>query len=239
MMTSDTLAAVLWDMDGTLIDSEAMWIAVELEMLERYGLQMTEDTHRRLIGSGLWDAANHFRDLGVPLDADEIVAEWVDGVARWMAESEPEWRPGAKTLLASLREDGVPCALVTMSVRSLADAVVAMLPEDTFQAIIAGDEVTHEKPHPDPYLRGAAALGVPITSCMALEDSPTGLKSAFASGAVTVGIPHLVKLEHLPAHMFLETLEGLDAVVMGNQFKKLRDDSPAFYKDKSAKEAAR
>lgn len=237
-MTSDTLAAVLWDMDGTLIDSEPMWIKVELEMLERYGLAMTEDTHQRMIGSGLWDAANHFRDLGVPLSADEIVAEWVDGVARGMAESEPEWRPGARGLLASLRESGVPCALVTMSVRSLAEAVVAMLPEGTFKAVIAGDEVTFEKPHPDPYLRGAAALGVPITRCMALEDSPTGLKSAYASGAVTVGIPHMVPLEHLPAHVFLKSLEGLDAGAVSRQFQELRYEDPGSINDTITEEAA-
>ncbi len=143
---------------------------------------MSEETHKRMIGSGLWDAANHFRDLGVPLSADEIVAEWVVGVSRGLTESEPEWRPGSRELLESLRESGVPCALVTMSVRSLAEAVSAMLPEGSFQAIIAGDEVAFEKPHPDPYLRGAAALGVPIENCVALEDSPTGLKSAHASG---------------------------------------------------------
>ena len=75
-----------------------------------------------------------------------------------------------------------------MSTRSLADAVVAMLPQGTFQAIIAGDEVEHEKPHPDPYLRGAAALGIPTSACLAFEDSPTGLTSAHASGAVAIGV---------------------------------------------------
>lgn len=237
-MTSDTLAAVLWDMDGTLIDSEPMWIKVELEMLERYGLKMTEDTHQRMIGSGLWDAANHFRDLGVPLSADDIVAEWVAGVSRGIAESEPEWRPGAKALLASLREAGIPCALVTMSVRSLAEDVVAMLPAGTFQAIIAGDEVAHEKPHPDPYWRGATALGVPIANCVALEDSPTGLKSAHASGAVTVGIPHMVSLEHLPAHTLLRTLEGLDADGITLQFQELRGETPQSFNEKITEEAA-
>ena len=164
-MTSDTLAAVLWDMDGTLIDSEPLWIEVELAMLRRYGLEMSAETHERMIGSGLWEAAEHFRELGVPLSADEIVAEWVESVERGIAETEPQWRPGARELLASLLAAGIPCALVTMSTRSLADAVVAMLPQGTFQAIIAGDEVEHEKPHPDPYLRGAAALGIPTSAC--------------------------------------------------------------------------
>lgn len=221
-MTSDTLAAVLWDMDGTLIDSEPLWIKVELEMLDRYDLAMSEDTHKRMIGSGLWAAAEHFRELGVPLTADEIVFEWVAGVSRGIAEGEPTWRPGALELLASLRENSVPCALVTMSVRALAEKVVAMLPTGTFQAIIAGDEVQHEKPHPDPYLRGAAALGVSIADCVAFEDSPTGLRSAHASGAIAIGISHMVPLDHVPAHALLDTLTGVDAAQVNRQFLELR-----------------
>ena len=80
------------------------------------------------------------------------IRDRVESVERGIAETEPQWRPGARELLASLLAAGIPCALVTMSTRSLADAVVAMLPQGTFQAIIAGDEVEHEKPHPDPYL---------------------------------------------------------------------------------------
>lgn len=209
-------------MDGTLIDSEPLWIKAELAMLERFGLTMSAETHRRMIGSGLWEAAEHFRDLGVPLTADEIVAEWVAGVERGIAETEPEWRPGARELLESFRVSGIPCALVTMSVRSLAESVVAMLPQGTFQAIIAGDEVEYEKPHPDPYLRGAAALGVPIESCLAFEDSPTGLTSAFASGAVAVGIPNMVPLEAAPAHALMPTLAGLDSAELIAGFARLR-----------------
>lgn len=221
-MNSDNFAAVLWDMDGTLIDSEPLWIETELAMLRRYGLEMSADTHQRLIGSGLWEAAELFRDLGVPLSADEIVAEWVQGVSRGIASSEPEWRPGAVELLASLKQAGVPCALVTMSTRSLADAVIAMLPEGTFSAVVAGDEVTHAKPHPEPFLRGAAALNVPIEACLAFEDSPTGLNSAFASGAIAIGIPNMVSLDHAPAHRLISTLADFDAASLRELHLSLR-----------------
>jgi len=237
-MTSDTLAAVLWDMDGTLIDSEPLWIEVELAMLRRYGLEMSAETHERMIGSGLWEAAEHFRELGVPLSADEIVAEWVESVERGIAETEPQWRPGARELLASLQQAGVPCALVTMSTRSLADAVVAMLPAGTFRAIIAGDEVEHEKPHPDPYLRGAAALGVPIESCLAFEDSPTGLTSAYASGAIAVGVPNMVLLDAAPSHALFSTLVGLDARDVSEHFARLRGESTNTFATNAAEEAA-
>lgn len=204
-------AAVLWDMDGTIVDSEPVWIETELEMLERYGLTLTPEIERALIGSGLTAAARMFQSLGVPLSVDEILAEWSAGVIRRIRETEPAWMPGAIEMLTSLREQGIPCALVTMSLRNIVDSVFARLPEGLFQVVVAGDEVEHEKPHPDPYLRGAAALGVDATDCLAFEDSPTGVRSAAAAGAVTVGLPHQVPLEGTPAHELWLTLDGKDA----------------------------
>lgn len=221
-MTAHTLAAVLWDMDGTLIDSEPLWLKAELRMLARYGIEMSEGTHLQLIGSGLRDAAEHFQDLGVPMSIDEIVGEWVREVGRGLAEDGPDWRPGARELLASLADSGVPCALVTMSVRSLAEQVAAMLPEGTFHAIIAGDEVELEKPHPQPYLLAADALGVSIDDCLAIEDSPTGLRSAHASGAVAIGVPNLVALESAPSHELWATLSDRSAATLQADFARIR-----------------
>lgn len=221
-MTAHTLSAVLWDMDGTLVDTEPLWLRTQHAMLERYGLEMTAELHRSLIGSGLWDAAEGFRRLGVPLSADEIVAEQVAGVAAGIEDRGLVWRPGARELLGSLREAGVPCALVTMSVRSLAEQVAALLPEGTFSAIVAGDEVDYEKPHPQPYLLGAEALDAPIERCLAFEDSPTGLRSATAAGAVAIGVPNLLPLGEAPAHALFETLDGVDAAAVRRAFTELR-----------------
>ena len=213
------MAAVLWDMDGTLIDTEPLWLQAERAMLGRYGIEMTDDISNALVGSGLWAAAELFQSLGVTMAADDIVAEWVRAVGEGIASGEPVWRPGATELLASLREAGVPQALVTMSVRSLAEQVVSLLPAGTFDAIVAGDEVDHEKPHPDPYLRGAKALGVPIERCLAFEDSATGLSAASSAGAVAVGIPHLVPLDTAPAHTLVTSLSQLDAVSTEQLFR--------------------
>ncbi len=217
---------MLWDMDGTIIDSEPLWLSAELALLERYGLALTPEVRDQLIGSGLWDAAELFRELGVPLSADEIVAEWVQHVGAGMREHAPHWRPGARELLESLRVAGIPSALVTMSVRSLAEHMVELLPPGTFNTIIAGDEVDHAKPHPQPYLLGAAALGVPIEQCLVFEDSPTGLASAVASGAVSVGIPNLISLRGTSAHALWSSLRGLDADAVRAQFGAMRDGDP-------------
>lgn len=215
-------AAVLWDMDGTLIDSEPLWLQAELAMLARYDIELTEQVRDRLVGSGLRAAAAMFQELGVPMSASEIIAEWRDSVIAGLVADGPVWRPGAVELLASLNAAGIPSALVTMAVRAIADAVVGMLPEGSFTAILGGDEVAHEKPHPDPYLRGAAMLDVPIDRCLALEDSPTGLRSAYASGAVAVGIPNLIDLTQAPSHALWSTLEGVDAAALTERFIQLR-----------------
>jgi HAD superfamily hydrolase (TIGR01509 family) len=212
-------------MDGTLIDSEPLWIAAEQEMLARYGFEMTDLLHEQLIGSGLTAAAQRFREIGVPLSVEQILDEWVRRVGEGIAQGRVEWRPGARGLLSSLAQAGIPCALVTMSLRPLADRIVALLPEGPFAAIVAGDEVEHEKPHPEPYLLGAAALGVPIERCLAIEDSPTGLRSARSSGAIAIGVPNLLDLADLadqPADEIWPTLEGLDAAVLSERFARLR-----------------
>ncbi|UOQ58443.1 HAD family phosphatase [Leucobacter allii] len=219
-------AAVLWDLDGTVIDSEPIWLEVELAMLGRYGIELTEELRAQLVGSGLRAAAERFRALGVPLSVDEIIAEWAAGVAAGMSRSAPLWRPGAVELLQSLAEAGIPSALVTMSVRAIADAVVALLPSGLFSAVVAGDEVEFEKPHPDPYLRGAALLGVDIVDCIAIEDSPTGLRAAAASGAVAIGVPNLVDLDGVAAHAHWTTLAGVDATALARSFAELRGVPP-------------
>lgn len=223
-MPRNELAAVLWDMDGTIIDSEPLWLGAEQAMLERFGVPLTAEARDRLVGTGLWDAARQFQAMGVAMSADSIVAEWVESVSQGLAEVEPAWRPGARELLLSLSEAGLPCALVTMSVRSLAEQVIAKLPPGLFDVIIAGDEVTHAKPHPEPYLRAAAALGTRIEDCLVIEDSPTGLRSAAAAGAIAIGVPNLVPLDAAPAHALWSTLSGIDAAQLSAEFRAHRGD---------------
>lgn len=228
-----TPSAVLWDMDGTLIDSEPLWLEAELVMLARYDIELTPRVKNQLVGSGLRAAAAMFQELGVPMSADEIIAEWRDAVIAGLLRDEPAWRPGAVELLASLGAAGIPSALVTMAVRSIADAVVGMLPAGSFTAILGGDEVAREKPDPDPYLRGAALLGVPIEHCLAIEDSPTGLRSAYDSGAVAIGVPNLIDLSQAPSHALWPTLAGVDAEILSQRFIQLRGDTRGTHPDGS------
>lgn len=185
-------AAVLWDMDGTLVDTEPFWIASEYELVERHGGTWSDDHAHSLVGFDLLDAGAYIAAHGpVPLSPAEIVDHLLAAVISRMSASAP-WRPGARELLNELRVAGVPCALVTMSWSSFADVVVDLLPPDTFSVVVTGDQVTRGKPHPEPYLRAAELLGVDPVECVAIEDSPTGAASALAAGCTTIAVPHVV-----------------------------------------------
>ncbi|SIN75950.1 HAD family hydrolase [Agromyces cerinus] len=207
-MTTRLPAAVLWDMDGTLVDTEQYWMAAETELMEAFGLPWSHDDALELVGSGLWDGAAYFQAKGVDLDADTIVNRLTERVREQLEEHGVPWRPGARELLQALREASVPTALVTMSVRSMADDIVAAIPFEAFDLIVSGDSVENAKPHPEPYLTAATQLGVDIVDCVAIEDSPTGLASAHASGAIALAVPNFIPLDGLPAAALWPTLDG-------------------------------
>ncbi|WP_246205160.1 HAD family hydrolase [Agromyces salentinus] len=207
-MTTRHPAAALWDMDGTLVDTEPYWMAAEEELVGSFGGTWTHEDALQLVGSGLWESAKIFQDLGVELDADAIVAWLTERVRQQLHEFGVPWRPGARELLLALREASVPTALVTMSVRAMADDVIKEIPFHAFDAIVTGDSVTNPKPHPEPYLTAAGELGVDIADCVAFEDSPTGVASAAAAGAITVGIPNIVSLDGSPASVLWSSLDG-------------------------------
>ena len=193
-------------MDGTLVDTERYWMAAEEELVESFGGRWTHEDALGLVGSGLWESARVFQAAGVDLDADTIVARLTARVQEQLAEHGVPWRPGARELLEALRVASVPTALVTMSVRAMADDIVRAIPFEAFDVIVTGDSVDNAKPHPEPYLVAAAQLGVDVRECVAIEDSPAGLTSAWSAGAVTVGVPNFIALDEAPAHVLWQTL---------------------------------
>lgn len=208
---ADLPAAVLWDMDGTLLDSEPYWIAEEHALVERFGGTWSQEHAHELVGNALLDSAAYIRaHTPVDLEPLEIVETLQSGVIRRLEQAVP-WRPGALDLLAELGRLGVPCALVTMSWRAMVDAIVAGLPQGSFDVVVTGDEVSRGKPAPDPYLAAAEALGVDVADCVAIEDSETGARSALAAGARTLVVPHVVAVPELPGLARAHTLDGVHA----------------------------
>ena len=204
------LQGVLWDMDGTLVDTEPYWIECEFALVAEFGGTWTAADAHSIVGFDLLDSARELRTRGGVDLAPEAIVEWLlDGVITRVRDELP-WRPGAHELLAACAEAQVPCALVTMSWRRLADAVIAAAPAGSFAASIAGDEVTRGKPDPEPYRTAADALGVLPDRCVAIEDSPTGVASAIAAGCATLGVPHVVPVAATPGLTIVDTLVGFD-----------------------------
>ncbi|HWS58715.1 MAG TPA: HAD family phosphatase [Actinotalea sp.] len=189
--------AVLWDMDGTLVDTEPCWMAAETTLVRRFGGAWTSSDAQAMIGLPLLEGAAVLAAHGVDLPLPEIVERLLDSVVEAVA-ADLTWQPGALRLLEALGAAGVPCALVTMSYGRFADAVLDRIPQGAFDVVVTGDQVTHGKPHPEPYLRAAELLGVDVTRCVAIEDSVPGVGSAVAAGARTLVVEHVVPVADRP-----------------------------------------
>lgn len=195
-------------MDGTIVDTEPLWMAAETRMVESFGGSWTYDDALQLVGKGLEDSAGILRAAGVQREVDDIVQSLTAEVSDQLRAGAAVFRPGAVELLRELRASGIRTGLVTMSLRSMADAVIDLLDAPVFDVIVTGDTSRRPKPFPDPYLQAAEELGVDIADTLVIEDSPSGLRSGVASGAVTLGVPHMVSLDGLGADALWPTLEN-------------------------------
>ena len=203
------LEAVLWDMDGTLVDTEPYWIESEFELVEKHGGKWSTEHALNLVGNDLIESGRYIREHGgIDLEPADIVEELLDRVVAHVERRVP-WRPGAVELLADLRAHDVRCALVTMSYRRFVEPILAALPEGTFEVVVTGDAVTRGKPHPEPYQTAAAVLGVDPAATLAIEDSNTGARSAEAAGCTVLVVPNHVPVLPGPRRIFRESLEGL------------------------------
>lgn len=194
-------AAVLWDMDGLLVDSEPLWTVAEIELATQLGGTWDDGIKASVIGTRLDVAVpTILRYFGAP-DGPAQVAEtsaWLlDRMVQLFASSSA-LLPGAGNLLAELAAAGVPTALVSSSYRILVDAVLAQ-GHGPFALTVAGDEVTHGKPHPEPYLLAAERLGVDPARCVVLEDSPSGVAAGEAAGCAVVAVPSLPEVHFAAA----------------------------------------
>jgi HAD superfamily hydrolase (TIGR01509 family) len=203
------LKAVLFDMDGTIIDSEPYWLKSEQDLAAEHSSEWTEQDGHRVIGLSLTESSKLIKEhIGSELEIDEIVQRLSNSVNNQLAKEIP-WRPGAQELIRELRRKNIKTALVTMSLRKTALQVVEAMPFKAFDAVIAGDDVVHGKPHAEPYVKAAAALGFAPSECIAFEDSITGILSAEAAGTVAIGIPNMMVIPARPERNLWPTLEGL------------------------------
>lgn len=213
-------AAVLWDMDGTLIDSEEYWLGSEKALADRYNSSWTHADGMGLVGLSLQESTQVMRQhMGISdMSTDEVI-QWLTDQVLSNLRREIPWRPGARELLLALRKAGVKTALVTMSFRRMALEVAEAIGFEAFDVVVAGDDVTQGKPHPEPYLKAADLLGVSASDCVAIEDSLNGLASAEAAGTMALGVRHLMELPQSPNRVVINTLVGVEPAHLLELFK--------------------
>ncbi len=202
--------AVLFDMDGLLIDSEPLWFEVETDVMARLGGTWTEADQKQLLGSSLENSVPYFLDRATVPAAPAEVAEWlIGGMVTRVASRGVTVMPGAAALVAEVASAGVPYALVTSSQRRFVDAVLSRTGL-RFPVVVTGSDVTRGKPDPEPYLLAARRLGAEPGRCLVLEDSPTGVAAAEAAGCLVVAVPTLRAMEPRPGRLVVRSLEDVD-----------------------------
>ena len=206
-------------MDGTLVDSEKVWDVALSELAVHAGETLSDAARRAMIGGSMATTMKiMYEDLGQP-DRDPVAdAAWLnERVAELFADG-LVWRPGAMELLAAVRAAGLPTALVTSTGRKLVEIALDTLGRENFDVVVCGDEVAVPKPDPAPYRMAADLLGVPIARCVAIEDSPTGVASARASGAAVLAVPCELELPPMTGVQLRDTLTGVDLPYLSSLF---------------------
>jgi HAD superfamily hydrolase (TIGR01509 family) len=206
---TDVLEAVLFDMDGLLVDTEPLWFETETEVMARLGAPWTKQDQERLLGGSMEHTVGYLLAKATRPASPAEVARWMmDGMLRRAAAGRVIIRPGARELLSEIAAAGIPHALVTGSQREFTDAVVASTGL-SFTVTVTGDDVTRPKPDPEPYLLAAKLLDAATEKCVALEDSPSGVTSAATAGCQVVAVPSLLPIPPAPGRLVVPSLHEI------------------------------
>ena len=198
-------------MDGTLVDSERVWDIALRELAVHAGGTLSDEARLAMVGSNMGRTMQLLRDdLGQPDRPEEPDVQWLSDRVYELFAQGLVWRPGAHELLKAVRAAGLPTALVTSTGRRLVEVALDSLGRENFDVVVVGDEVKAPKPDPEPYRTAAELLGVPIEKCVAIEDSPVGVASAVAAGAVVLAVPAELELPPTDGVHLRTSLEGID-----------------------------
>ncbi|MGE0217624.1 HAD family hydrolase [Mycolicibacterium sp.] len=206
------MQAVLWDMDGTLVDSEKLWDISLSALYASHGGEMSRQTRVALVGASAEETmVTVFADLDLEPDPVAMAesARWLHDHVAGLFDGGLPWCDGAREMLEALAAEGTPMALVTNTQRELAERALNSIGRHYFSITVCGDEVPAGKPAPDPYLRAAELLGLDPADCLAVEDSVTGTAAAEGAGCAVLVIPNEVPVPAGRRRRHVETLRGL------------------------------
>ena len=206
--------AVVFDMDGLLLDTETLWGEAEIELFARHGDTFTREDRLNVMGTSAEATAAYFAErLGLPLEGGRAVQAELTEIMLAALKRQVPGRPGAIELVERLR-GRVPLALASNSPRSIVEAALTTAAlADAFTAIVTGDDVALGKPAPDIYLLACERLGVPPAESLALEDTPSGIGAAKAAGLACIAVPQFVESDVSAADRVIDSLEELLAEV--------------------------
>jgi len=213
--TITSMRAVLFDMDGTLVDSEKLWEVALHALYSRLGGELTPAMRAATVGGSAESLMQMvYTDLGLDPDPDEMAAhsDWLHDYTGDLFDGGLPWCDGARELLDTLADADVPMALVTNTRRALTERALDSIGRHYFAASVCGDEVVRAKPAPDPYRRAATLLGFEPAQCLAIEDSVTGAASAEDAGCPVLVVPNDVDVPASPRRRHVASLRGLNVV---------------------------
>ena len=207
------MSAILFDMDGTLIDSEPLWLKAEIEVMAEVGCHWDEQDQINCLGGPAERTERYMQERSQNIKPYGYFINRLHEVMRARITNELDLIPNALTLLKECKDAGIKTALFTSSSRDLMTIVLKRFPPGTFDVVVSGDDVEKSKPDPAPYLLAAKQLSVDILKCLVLEDSLTGVQSGLSSGAKVIGIPHLVQMSE---HPNLRVISSLDEITLSD-----------------------
>jgi HAD superfamily hydrolase (TIGR01509 family) len=204
-----TLRAVLFDMDGLLVDSEPVWSVAEAEMMRWLGGPWNIEIKALCVGRRVDESCRILVDVAGSDVPPEQAQEWLLGRMCELFRENLPLLPGALDLVDACRAAGVATALVSSSYRALVAAALESVGAHRFDVTVAGDEVELAKPAPEPYERAAAALGAHPADCVVVEDSLAGCLSGAAAGCPVVAVPNVVDVPAAPGRTVVRSLTEL------------------------------
>jgi HAD superfamily hydrolase (TIGR01509 family) len=204
-------AAVLFDMDGTLVDTERLWCAAVEQVASAIGRPLTEGDEPEVTGRPSAHIAAHLcRTFGPDAPDRKELAHRMDAAFTDLVSRGIVARPGALRLLDELAMANVPTAIVSASPRSVVGLVRQTLGHQRFVLVVGAEDTEQSKPAPDPYLAAAAALGVDPKACVAVEDTPVGVAAAEAAGCAVVVVPSAVLVPAASGRTICDSLEQVN-----------------------------
>jgi HAD superfamily hydrolase (TIGR01509 family) len=211
---TDGLAAVLFDMDGLLVDTEPLWLETETEVMAQLGAPWSPADQEALLGGSMERTVSYLLAKAARPVPPETVAQWMlDGMLDRVRAGRVVVRQGVRELLAEVAAAGLPSGLVTSSQRAFAEAVLSATGM-AFPVTVCAEDATATKPDPAPYLVAVKLLDVDPARCVVLEDSPNGVASATAAGCRVVAVPSLVPIPPAPGRLVAPSLRDVSLAAL-------------------------